>query len=340
MFTTSYWSSDATEESSFYQLFQQLSTNSPFLTPATETETKETVPSETTTTPAAAMVREGSPVLLSATPGTGTIVHNIHRSKGNEQENAGIDSESSSLPINNGSEALGESIVIDFESPLFVGSFLLRVAGVKSSTDDGSTQNYFDGKSRRFQAIVRGKFLKEIPAGQCVTGQTFDRAPQRLPPLTKPILRAVSAIAPQMEIDLYAARPFVLSSLVATAKTLNQRQHPLSNNTNTPTATDVHYLDDPNALSDEQETRKELLEREAVFETDREYTFEFYQHMLDLANPHDFVLTFAGWTVRLGPTLDGQPIRILGAWQEEGKELQYIWSFDLLHETHCQEGTQ
>lgn len=329
MFTSS--SRDDSESGLFSDFFSQLTTNcSLYTTESTEQEEENNEPTEDgrTMTP----LRQGSPVLLAPTPGSGTTVRNIRHSKGTVFDDC-MDSTSPSLPINNGSEAIGEAIVIDFETPLFQGSFLLRVVGVASTIDQG-TKNYFDGKQRRFQAIVRGKFLQEIPASQCVTGQVFDHAPQRLPPLTKPLLRAVSAIAPQMNIDLYAEQPYVLSSLVATAKTLNQ------NMLESPTSEKVS-LDDPDALSDEKETRKCLLEKDSVFRTDREYTFEFYQHMLDLSHPSDFVLTLAGWSVRLGPTLDGQPIRILGAWQPEGGgELQYIWSFDLLHEKHCAKGTQ
>ena len=59
------------------------------------------------------------------------------------------------LPVNNGTEVSGDSIVVDFESSHFLGTMLLRIKDTPqlelSSYQDKS---YFDGKKRRFQGKV------------------------------------------------------------------------------------------------------------------------------------------------------------------------------------------
>jgi hypothetical protein len=84
------------------------------------------------------------------------------------------------LPVNNGTESIGESIVIDFESTYFIGTLLLRIkqampASIKNRPHQSSTGSYFDGKKRKFQAVIQGRFKKPLPMSQCVTGQASTR---------------------------------------------------------------------------------------------------------------------------------------------------------------------
>lgn len=76
------------------------------------------------------------------------------------------------LPINNGKELPGESLVTDFESEAFSGSILVRLKDCKGTTCDGHDQpkGYFDGVHRRYQVVVRGQFKREIPWTECFAG--------------------------------------------------------------------------------------------------------------------------------------------------------------------------
>jgi len=78
------------------------------------------------------------------------------------------------MPINNGKELPGESLVTDFESPGFVGSILVRLRDSQGTTCPGREQKegdgYFDGVHRKYQVVVRGQFKQAIPWTECLAG--------------------------------------------------------------------------------------------------------------------------------------------------------------------------
>ena len=145
------------------------------------------------------------------------------------------------LPINNGTEAEGEALVIDFESTYFVGTLFLRIKqappvsrgkGEKTyntqdesnegQDDKGSQRDYFANKKRKFQAVVKGRFLTPLPMSKCVTGQIFERPAGKLPArwVVKSFIRFVSILAPQLDASLDDNKPRFLTPLVATAHTV------------------------------------------------------------------------------------------------------------------------
>jgi hypothetical protein len=87
------------------------------------------------------------------------------------------------LPINNGNEAEGESLVTDFESELFRGSLLLRLRYAEGTTCDPSddTKGFFAGVPFRYQAIIRGTFKTDLPWLDLMTGTRLERKPSKLP---------------------------------------------------------------------------------------------------------------------------------------------------------------
>jgi Protein of unknown function (DUF1769) len=76
------------------------------------------------------------------------------------------------LPINNGNELPGESLVVDFESDAFDGSMLVRLKDSHGTTCAGreNAQGYFDGLHRRYQVVIQGRFKHEIPWTECFSG--------------------------------------------------------------------------------------------------------------------------------------------------------------------------
>jgi Protein of unknown function (DUF1769) len=76
------------------------------------------------------------------------------------------------LPINNGKELPGESLVVDFESDAFDGSMLVRLKDSHGTTCAGreNPKGYFDGLHRRYQVVVQGRFKYEIPWTECFSG--------------------------------------------------------------------------------------------------------------------------------------------------------------------------
>jgi hypothetical protein len=73
---------------------------------------------------------------------------------------------------------------------------------------------------------------------------------------------------------------------------------------------------------------------EPRFLTDAEYVFEFYQHLLDFGEEMAVDLGRVGGKVGLAQATDGQPLKIMAAYQDhDSQELDTLWSFDIWHES-------
>jgi hypothetical protein len=287
------------------------------------------------------------------------------------------------LPINCGCEAPGESLVIDFESTHFVGTLLLRIKQAKclheephrhsssSPSQDSQPSNqksYFEGKKRKFQAIVKGHFINPLPMNETVTGQTFDRPAGKLPAkwIVTPFVKFISTLAPQLEAKLDGSSPRFLTPLVATAQTVLQT--PSSSSLST-MATDLEdeveelpstdpasllplaqkalgvttaNISDTTSLSTaaRMKARKHAFNQLAArkdktlkFDPSKQYTFEFYQHLLDFGD--DGLAIDMGQPigkVGLSRALDGQPLKFMSAHKHpKSGKLDTLWSFDIWH---------
>ena len=129
------------------------------------------------------------------------------------------------LPINTGQEKKGKSLVIDFESPHFVGTVLMRIKDIPPANDSQNyyqSSSYFEGKKRKFQAVVKGKFKAPLRMSECVTGQVFERPAGQLPHrlIVNSFIKLVSVLAPQLEASLEGNQPRFLTPLVTTAHTV------------------------------------------------------------------------------------------------------------------------
>ncbi len=70
------------------------------------------------------------------------------------------------------------------------------------------------------------------------------------------------------------------------------------------------------------------------FDTDKTYTFEFYQHLLDFGDELAVDMRMVGGMVPLAQAMDGQPLKIMAAYKSEiGDKLESLWSFDIFHES-------
>ena len=75
--------------------------------------------------------------------------------------------------------------------------------------------------------------------------------------------------------------------------------------------------------------------KQPCFSLDKEYTFEFYQHLLIFHEP-EFVLDMGLpiGKVPLSPITNGQPIKFMSAHKDPvGGALDSLWSFDIWHES-------
>ena len=113
------------------------------------------------------------------------------------------------LPINSGLEPTGKSLVIDFETDLFIGTLLVRVKNVfqvvKKDVHSKHTDSsdYFGSMNRKYQAVVRGEFKSSIPIMDTVTGQVFPSPVLNLPSkwVLKSAVSIISLFAPQLQAN-------------------------------------------------------------------------------------------------------------------------------------------
>lgn len=250
------------------------------------------------------------------------------------------------LPINNGNEPKGEALVVDFESSLFKGTMLVRVRDSEGTTREpyDDSKGYFCGMNRRYQIVIRGTFLEEIPWTQCFAGLQLERPCGKLPPkwIMHGALKVVSFFAPQLRASFDGERPYSLSPFGSTPQTLRMEEHAkmdasMEEMQHEP-VNDSHTLlgqasSNPSSLS-RARFRKKNFDKLFVTQsptpitsTQKIYTFEFLQHLL---NFHDFTIELGSIMghVSLQETLDGQPLQIMARYRDD----KCIWAFDLWHE--------
>lgn len=182
-----------------------------------------------------------SPLMIRPTPNSSTKVIGVRLARQYDYENFLGFSAGCILPINNGKEPEGESLVIDFESTHFVGTLFLRIKQappVPRGEDDKSSQSedeingdqsdrklqrdYFANKKRKFQALIKGRFKTPLSMSRCVTGQIFERPAGKLPArwIVNNFIKIFSILAPQLDVSLDGNKPRFFSPLVATAHTV------------------------------------------------------------------------------------------------------------------------
>jgi hypothetical protein len=320
-----------------------------------------------------------APVMLRPTPNTNTRIRGIRFADSAEYQHFKGFCAGCILPINTGAELTGKSLVIDFESKHFVGTLLMRIKEAPPNTKDcQSDTSYFDGKKRRFQAIVKGKFKTPLAYSTCVTGQIFDRPAGHLPArwIVQSFIKFVSTLAPQLQVTISGTTPKFLTPLCATAhtvlcKTQEEEDSMVQNaeadeklknyfiykgsmdietNVEEPSNTDPTSLlfTFPNKQPDNgkkpvttrQKLRKKALNHNAAsksdeptFQLDKEYTFEFYQHLLLFGDSFAVDMGSVIGKVNLAPCTDGQPLKFMAATKTDNEELDYLWSFDIWHES-------
>lgn len=272
------------------------------------------------------------------------------------------------IPINNGNEEKGRSLVVDFESSLFVGTILIRMRGSKGTTPepcDDSVVGYFTGVNRQYQVTVKGRFKKEIPMTECLTGQTFSK-PLNLPPtyVVKGSIKVLNFFSPRLQARLEGPNPVILSPLGSTPQTIvvDGTEEDATLLFDRP----IEPVDETKmliALGKKAATQSSLQrakarkkafdrlcslgEKESCFRTDKVYTFEFLQHLLDFEKFEVNLGSFLG-KFKMNKLLNGQPVNIMACHQRPLSHRDYLppnfkagddyvleplWSFDVFHES-------
>mgnify|MGYP005850026213 CR=1 FL=1 len=267
------------------------------------------------------------------------------------------------LPINNGNEPPGQALVIDFSTPLFEGSMMLRLrhveGGATSTHPDCATykddRGYFAGLNRRYQVVIRGKFRKDMPMTGMVSGLVMDRPAGRLPPkwIVKGAVKVLSFFAPQLEMQLDGPKhPLILAPLGSTPQALVVQEigpndpplSPLDQAIEEPTTPEHSLLNQTypgNSSLQRARGRKKAFDKLYANKsaqpktkvggngTETYYTFEFLQHLFNFQEFSVELGSLLG-SVPIAPIMNGHPLPIT-AMTKDGHEK--LWSFDLWHQS-------
>jgi hypothetical protein len=223
-------------------------------------------------------------------------------------------------------------VPFEFSTELFEGTCLVRLRDVPSDDPDGDAE-YFDGRKRRFQSIVQGRFKEELAVSDVFTGHEFLPL-KRLPPswLVRAATSLISRIAPGTDIVLNKQETRAMSLLAATSQVVSI--DPVGNEpeiTNGNIEEDVSLFGGIFASGDVSiYKRKHYLANpkhaaKYRFDTDSIYTFDFYQNLLDVGT---YSLDLGFKKIGLAKFLDGQPIQVMS----KTSDGRYLWNFQVWHE--------
>jgi hypothetical protein len=232
------------------------------------------------------------------------------------------------LPINNAAQP------IPFETNLFKGVAMIRIADI-STTD----HSYFDGKRRKMQVCVQGKFKKPLRFDQVFGGQEFSGGLQNIPgkwmikwafELLKP------GLPKSFQADLFGPSPYFLSPLVLTAQKM-RADHPDDGPPQCVSDHDIaeemgHLLGPDYRGKNSDKGRKKAFGGAnalamAHFDTNVTYTFDYFQQFL---RSDQFALDLGVKLLDLNHYLGHQPILLTMAKTMDTGE--YLWKFELWHE--------
>ncbi len=199
---------------------------------------------------------------------------------------------------------------------------------------------------------------------QCVVGQTFSRPIKPPAPyVAKAAFKVMRFFAPRLIASIDSHKPHVLSPLGSTPQTLIvdscDNDERLQNGEFKANASISKSLSEP--IEDSRrlvpcgkyastlpssaaraKARKKVFDKlcadnddSITFRTDKIYTFEFLQHLMNFEKLEVGLGSMLG-KMKLAPILDGQPMNLQAACQLTfGKEPTFepLWSFDLWHES-------
>ena len=274
------------------------------------------------------------------------------------------------LPINNGNEKEGQTLVIDFESNLFVGTLQLRIRRSNGTTkkpyDDSF--GFFKGRNRQYQCLISGRFKKEgIPMTECITGQMFDKPLKPPAPyITKGAIKLITFFAPMLQANLTGRYPMAISPLGSTPQSIQVDDLTVGTNNNDegfkacgtllgsqeePSSSSRRLIPLPTKATKSSSSsmsrakaRKKAFDKlcgaedkSLTFRTDKIYTFEFLQHLVNFDTLEMNLGSMLG-KYKLNNMMNGQPLKIMAAQQssncdDEKASFDILWSFDLWHES-------
>jgi len=231
----------------------------------------------------------------------------------------------------------------EFESDLFKGKLLIRIRNLETSLDRETDNRYFDGKKRKNNYVIQGRFKKEVSADNLIWGTEYKK-PMKLPPpplIEKLTIKVLKRINPAMKMKLCGENPFVLTNFPGAMQILRA-----DSPGNEPDISYFYHKENNSAFGKNQTSGgktvfpKEIKERkrffsnpklskEVVFNTDTVYTFDHYDNFFDLKNNEINI----GFSKRNLTKITDEPVGFMLKDMSTGK---YLWSFQFWHKDHLE----
>ena len=290
------------------------------------------------------------------------------RGGGNSEADDGEDNIPKTLPL---------GVPIEFESPIFVGRILIRLKTIPSVPQDKDNhRNYFKGKKRYYQCIVQGKFKQEnIKFSDVYFGDVYDKPFVNMPNryIMRGLKKFMERLNPGMIYDIVPSRsgnsnaanhkPKVLNPIgsvqelsidypgnepdITTVYEKEEKDGMIENTSLLFRENDTKKVDEKQATSftSRSDRRKQLsksnIAKDYTFDTDKIYTFHYYDHTADISNYEQDIGGIL--KVDLTRSLNGQPLSLSALWlkhdgdgkeNKEGREQQhqYMYRFEIWHD--------
>jgi len=211
-----------------------------------------------------------------------------------------------------GTHALPLGIPFEIDSEIFQGSVLIRISE-SNSDNPKQDQAYFKDRKRKWQVVVQGMFKEEIAVADIKGMAEFERPLKHVPPqfMLSTINKILQVVSPGINVDMTSNVPSIeacLGSIPQTIRADKPGQEPDILHEN-------NIQEDCSAFGGPFESekigtfkRKRLLSNPTygfTFDTQKMYTFEYYDHFLDLPKCE---LNFLGVScLDIAKLHDGQP---------------------------------
>lgn len=222
----------------------------------------------------------------------------------------------------------------EFESDLFRGKCLIRFRDVEVIDDkSGNYEKYFEGRSRKWQFVMQGKFKEELPTSSLMQGAEFAKPWTDLPP--KPILfacqKVLGALSPYgSDNDFTSETPKAMSCMASNTRDM-RKDKPGEE----PDITSLYIEEDCSKFGSHfsknkvtQAKRKKYLSNPKngfVFDTDHVYTFSYHDHLFSMRK--DEIDMYGIVKKKVSTIFDGQPMNAT----TKTTDGRYVASFQFWH---------
>lgn len=241
--------------------------------------------------------------------------------------------------------------VVTFCGPLFQGKIVSRVKDESPSTNSSSdhvqlSNNYFKGRSRKFQWIVQGIFSKRTRYDQVSTGQDFGRPFRNAPasPLVKKVMNMLRSRLPDtFECDLFCQEPRFEHPLIAGCQNfrvdnpIDTEQLPidklLGQDSRGGIIENTMILKDSSVPKESEQRRKFFSKKENLeshyFEPGLIYTFEFYANFFSPPRYRLEITPF--FSSDITPYFNGYPLFM--AMAKDKSTGEFLWATEMWHKS-------